>query len=153
GLTPTQFGMGMLMQSGAYLTGSLTLKLVSRHISGLTASRIGIALCGTGAIIMALSVAFVPPFFLSIMGPVAICTFGLAFLSPHIVTTSMAPFPHIAGSASALTGFLQMSAGFAGGVAAASIGDPLIAFGIIIPFMELSAVAGFIWLRWLERRA
>lgn len=153
GLTPTQFGLGMLMQSGAYLTGSLTLKLVSRHISGLTASRVGIALCGTGAVIMALSVALVPPFFLSIMGPVAICTFGLAFLSPHVVTTSMAPFPHIAGSASALTGFLQMSAGFAGGVAAASIGDPLTAFGIIIPFMELSAVGGFIWLRVLERRA
>ena len=79
---------------------------------------------------MALSVAFVPPFFLSVMGPVAVCTFGLAFLSPHVVTMSMAPFPHIAGSASALTGFLQMSAGFAGGVAAASIGDPLTAFGI-----------------------
>ena len=87
------------------------------------------------------------------MGPVAVCTFGLAFLSPHVVTMSMAPFPHIAGSASALTGFLQMSAGFAGGVAAASIGDPLTAFGIIIPFMELSAVAGFFWLRHLERRA
>jgi DHA1 family bicyclomycin/chloramphenicol resistance-like MFS transporter len=153
GLTPTQFGLGMLMQSGAYLTGSLTLKLVSRRISGLTASRIGIALCGTGAIAMALSVALMPPFFLSVMGPVAVCTFGLAFLSPHVVTMSMAPFPHIAGSASALTGFLQMSAGFAGGVAAASIGDPLTAFGIIIPFMELSAVAGFLWLRVLERRA
>uniref|UniRef100_A0A7C1T1F7 Bcr/CflA family efflux transporter n=1 Tax=Agrobacterium albertimagni TaxID=147266 RepID=A0A7C1T1F7_9HYPH len=153
GLTPTAFGLGMLMQSGAYLTGSLTLKLVSRRISGLTASRIGIALCGSGAVIMALSVAFVPPFFLSVMAPVAICTFGLAFLSPHVVMMSMAPFPHIAGSASALTGFLQMSAGFAGGVAAASIGDPLTAFGIIIPFMELSAVAGFFWLRHLERQA
>lgn len=152
GLTPTQFGLGMLMQSGAYLTGSLTLKVASRRISGETAARIGIALCGTGAIIMALSVALVPPFFLSIMGPVAICTFGLAFLSPHVLTVSMAPFPHIAGSASALTGFLQMSAGFAGGVAAASLGDPLTAFGIIIPFMELSAVAGFFWLRFLERR-
>ncbi|WP_377277854.1 multidrug effflux MFS transporter [Rhizobium sp. R86522] len=153
GLTPTAFGLGMLMQSGAYLAGSLTLKLVSRRISGLTASRIGIALCGSGAVIMALSVAFVPPFFLSVMAPVAVCTFGLAFLSPHVVMTSMAPFPHIAGSASALTGFLQMSAGFAGGVAAASIGDPLTAFGIIIPFMELSAVAGFFWLRHLERKA
>lgn len=153
GLTPTQFGIGMLMQSGAYLTGSLTLKLVSRRISGQTAARFGITLCGIGAITMALSVAFVPPFFLSIMGPVAVCTFGLAFLSPHILTNGMAPFPHIAGSASALTGFLQMSAGFAGGVTAAAIGDPLIAFGTIIPFMELSAVAGFLWLSSQERRA
>jgi DHA1 family purine ribonucleoside efflux pump-like MFS transporter/DHA1 family bicyclomycin/chloramphenicol resistance-like MFS transporter len=153
GLTPTEFGLGMLMQSGAYLIGSLTLKLVSRRISGPSAARLGITLCGLGAVIMALSVAFVSPFFLSVMGPVAICTFGLAFLSPHVLTISMAPFPHIAGSASALTGFLQMSAGFAGGVAAAAIGDPLTAFGIIIPLMELSAVAGFLWLRVLEHRA
>ena len=47
----------------------------------------------------------------------------------------------------------SLLAGFAGGVAAASIGDPLTAFGIIIPFMELSAVAGFFWLRHLERQA
>lgn len=153
GLTPTQFGMGMLMQSGFYLLGSLTLKLFASRLGGARAALIGITLCGLGGLVMAASVALVPPFFLSIMGPVAICTFGLAFLTPHVITLSMAPFPHIAGSASALTGFLQMSAGFAGGIAAASIGDPLTAFGIIIPTMQLSAVAGFLWLRLLVERA
>lgn len=153
GLSPTQFGVGMLMQSGFYLLGSLTLKLVVKRLGGPRAALTGISLCGIGGLIMALSVAFVPPFFLSIMGPVAICTFGLAFLTPHVITVSMAPFPHIAGSASAMTGFIQMTAGFIGGIAAAAIGDPLTAFGTIIPIMELSAVAGFIWLQWLARRA
>ncbi len=153
GLTPTQFGIGMLMQSGFYLLGSLMLKLFAPRLGGARAALIGIALCGLGGLVMASSVALVPPFFLSIMGPVAICTFGLAFLTPHVITLSMAPFPHIAGSASALTGFLQMSAGFAGGIVAASIGDPLTAFGIIIPTMQLSAVAGFLWLRRLVERA
>jgi MFS transporter, DHA1 family, multidrug resistance protein len=153
GLSPTQFGVGMLMQSGFYLLGSLTLKLVVKRLGGPRAALTGISLCGIGGLIMALSVAFVPPFFLSIMGPVAICTFGLAFLTPHVITVSMAPFPHIAGSASAMTGFIQMTAGFIGGIAAATIGDPLTAFGTIIPIMELSAVAGFIWLQWLARRA
>lgn len=153
GLSPTQFGVGMLMQSGFYLLGSLTLKLVVKRLGGPRAALTGISLCGLGGAIMALSVAFVPPFFLSIMGPVAICTFGLAFLTPHVITVSMAPFPHIAGSASAMTGFIQMTAGFIGGIAAAAIGDPLTAFGTIIPIMELSAVAGFIWLQWLARRA
>ncbi|MGF9694873.1 multidrug effflux MFS transporter [Rhizobium sp. 0TCS1.26] len=151
GLAPMEFGIGMLMQSGFYLMGSVALKLVVGRIGGLQAARTGILLCGIGAVAMAASVAFLEPFFLSIMGPVAICTFGLAFLSPYIITLSLAPFPHIAGSASALTGFLQMSAGFVGGTAAAIVGDPLHAFGIIIPVMELSAVAGFIWLRQLSR--
>lgn len=146
GLTPTQFGIGMLMQSGAYLLGSLTLKLVASRLGGPRAAQLGITLCGLGGLVMALSVALVEPHYLTIMGPVAICTFGLAFLTPHVVTVSIAPFAHIAGSASAMTGFLQMSAGFLGGVTAAAMGDPLHAFGIIIPIMEFCAVAGFLWL-------
>jgi MFS transporter, DHA1 family, multidrug resistance protein len=152
GLTPTQFGIGMLMQSGAYLLGSLTLKLVASRLGGQHAALFGISLCGLGGLVMALSVAFVEPHYLTIMGPVAICTFGLAFLTPHVVTVSMAPFAHIAGSASAMTGFLQMSAGFLGGVTAAAMGDPLHAFGVIIPTMEFCAVAGFVWLRFLSTR-
>ena len=109
----------------------------------------GITLCGIGAIVMALSVAWLEPFFLSIMGPVAICAFGLALVSPYVVTVGMAPFPHIAGSASALTGFLQMAGGFVGGFLAASLGDPLTAFGIIIPAMEIMACAAFLWLTYL----
>lgn len=146
GLTPTQFGMGMLMQSGFYLLGSLCLKLAAKRLGNPRCALIGIIMCGSGAIVMALSVALVAPFFLSIMAPVAICTFGLAFLTPYVVTVGLAPFPHIAGSASALTGFMQMTAGFFGGFAAASIGDPLTAFGIIIPIMELTACLAFLWL-------
>jgi DHA1 family purine ribonucleoside efflux pump-like MFS transporter/DHA1 family bicyclomycin/chloramphenicol resistance-like MFS transporter len=153
GLSPTQFGIGMLMQSGFYLFGSITLKLVIGRLGGPLAARIGITLCAIGAITMAVSIAVLEPVFLSVMGPVAICTFGLAFLSPHIITLSLAPFPHIAGSASALSGFLQMSAGFIGGTAAALLGDPLHAFGIIIPIMQGSAVAGFLWLHFLSRRS
>jgi DHA1 family purine ribonucleoside efflux pump-like MFS transporter/DHA1 family bicyclomycin/chloramphenicol resistance-like MFS transporter len=152
GLTPTQFGIGMLMQSGAYLLGSLTLKLVASKLGGPRAAQFGICLCGLGGLVMALSVAFLEPHYLTIMGPVAICTFGLAFLTPHVVTVSMAPFAHLAGSASAMTGFLQMSAGFLGGVTAAAVGDPLHAFGIIIPSMEFCAVIGFLWLQFLSRR-
>ncbi|WP_244474779.1 MULTISPECIES: multidrug effflux MFS transporter [unclassified Rhizobium] len=152
GLTPTEFGLGMLMQSGSYLLGSLTLKLVASRLSGPNAARIGISLCGLGGLVMALSVAFIEPHYLTIMGPVAICTFGIAFLTPHVVTVSMAPFAHIAGSASAMTGFLQMGAGFLGGIAAAAMGNPLHAFGVIIPTMEFSAVAGFLWLSLLSKR-
>lgn len=153
GLSPTQFGIGMLMQSGFYLLGSVSLRLVSNRLSGARAALFGITLCGLGAVLMALSVAFVPPAFLTVMVPVAICTYGLAFLSPYVVTLCLAPFPGMAGSASALSGFLQMTAGFIGGVAAASMADPLKAFGVIIPAMEFSAVAGFIWMRRLSRQA
>jgi len=44
----------------------------------------------------------ITPSFLSIMGPVAICSFGMAFVIPDITTAGLTPHPKLAGSASAL---------------------------------------------------
>lgn len=52
-----------------------------------------------------------------------------------------------------MMGFIQMGAGFVGGVAAASIGSPLPAFGIVIPAMHLIAVLGYIGFRTASHRA
>jgi DHA1 family bicyclomycin/chloramphenicol resistance-like MFS transporter len=153
GLTPTQFGLGMLVQTGSYLAGSLVLRRMSHWMSGHRAVVIGLCFSATGGIIMALSVALLPPSFLSIMLPVGICTFGIAFVSPHIITVGMAPFPHIAGSASAMMGFIQMGCGFLGGLAAALIGAPLLSFGTVIPFMEFMAVGSYLAYLALDRRA
>lgn len=152
GLTPTQFGLSMLMQSGAYFAGSITLKQVSARLGGIGAVRVGLALIGIGALLMLAWNNLLPATLISIMGPVAICTFGLAFITPQVVTMALAPFPHIAGSASAIMGFIQMSFGFAGGVAAAAIGAPVFAFSIVIPAMELIAIAGYLGYLALNRR-
>lgn len=152
GLTPTQFGLGMLMQSGFYLLASSCLRFVSKWLPAERAPIVGLAFSGGGAIVMALSIYFLPPTFLSVMGPVAICAIGTAFVIPYITTAGLASFPHIAGSASAMMGFIQMGAGFMGGVAAASIGAPLPAFGIIIPAMHMVAVLGYIGFRIASRR-
>jgi DHA1 family bicyclomycin/chloramphenicol resistance-like MFS transporter len=144
GMTPTAFGIGMLMQSGAYFSGSVALRYISRRIGDRRSAKLGLCFSGGGGVLIALSVLLLPASFLSIMGPVAICTFGIALLTPYIITAVMAPFPHIAGSASAMMGFIQMSSGFLGGVAASVIGDPLLAFGTVIPVMEFMAVASYI---------
>ncbi|QRM53473.1 multidrug effflux MFS transporter [Sinorhizobium sp. BG8] len=153
GLTPTQFGMGMLMQSGSYFTGSVALRYFSRRYGGSLSVRTGLGFIGAGSLIMALSVAYVPPSFLSIMLPVAFYTFGIAFVTPHMTTAGMYPFPHIAGSASALMGFVQMGSGFAAGMLAAAIGIPLTSFGTIIPSMGLMAIASYVWFLTSVRKA
>jgi DHA1 family purine ribonucleoside efflux pump-like MFS transporter/DHA1 family bicyclomycin/chloramphenicol resistance-like MFS transporter len=152
GLTPTQFGMSMLMQSGFYLMGSICLRIVSKSLPADRAPVIGLMLSGTGALAIVLSVHFLTPSFASIMVPVAVCAFGIAFVIPYITAAGLMPFPHIAGSASAMMGFIQMGAGFLGGVAAASIGEPLAAFGIIIPLMHVSAICAYITLRLANRQ-
>lgn len=143
GLTPTQFGIGMLMQSGSFFLGSLLLRVFSKRLGPARSVRVGCGLIALGGSLVALSVALLEPSFLSIMGPIAFSTFGFAFISPQITTAGLAPHPDIAGSAAALIGFIQMGAGFMGGVTAAAIGDPLTAFGIIIPAMQLIALIAY----------
>ncbi len=152
GLSPTAFGMGMLMQSGAYFLGSLALRFMAARIGDRRSAFIGICLSASGGGLIFLSVHLIAPSFLSIMGPVAVATFGLALITPYIITAGMAPFPHIAGSASAMMGFIQMSAGFCAGVAASLLGSPLTAFGTIIPLMEFTGVASYIGFFFLSRR-
>lgn len=144
GLTPTQFGASMLMQTGSYFVGSVCLRMVDTRLGGKRSVTLGLCFTFAGGTMIALSTLFLPPSLWSIMLPVGICTFGIAFIIPHIITAGLAPFPTIAGSASALMGFIQMGAGFLGGVAAATIGDPLLAFGTLIPAMELMAVLSYL---------
>ena len=152
GLTPTQFGFGMLVQTGSYLSGSIVLRQLSKHVSGHRAVVTGLCFCGGGAIAMALSAALLPPTFLSTMLPVAVCTFGMAFIGPHVITLGMSSFPHIAGSASAMMGFIQMGFGFLGGLAAAAMGAPLLALGTVIPLMEFTAIGSYIAYLAINRR-
>lgn len=152
GLTPTEFGMGMLVQTASYLAGSITLRFASGRIPGPQAVSIGIFFCGIGGTLMFLSVHLIDPGFVSIMAPVGICTFGIAFLTPHVVTAGLAGFPKMAGSASALMGFIQMGGGFAGGLIAAAFATPLTSFGTIIPAMEFIAVASYLAHRFISRR-
>ncbi|WP_382342660.1 multidrug effflux MFS transporter [Gellertiella hungarica] len=152
GLTPTQFGMGMLAQTGSYFLGSLALRQAAPRLGGHRAAMTGLGFTLAGAISMLASTHFVAPSYLSIMLPVALCTFGLAMVSPHVVTATLAPFPHVAGSASALMGFIQMGGGFVAGSLAALVGTPLQAFGVIIPAMELLAVASYIVFVGISRR-
>jgi Bcr/CflA subfamily drug resistance transporter len=152
GLSPTAFGMGMLLQSGSYFLGSVVLRFAAPVLGGDRSVRAGLGLVLLGGLMIAASVEFVTPSYLSIMVPVAFLAFGLAFLTPHMTTAALYPFPRIAGSASAMMGFIQMGGGFLGGVAAASLGQPLAAFGTVIPTMTIIAVAGYLAFLHFSRR-
>ncbi|MNL66485.1 hypothetical protein D3C87_1909610 [compost metagenome] len=65
-----------------------------------------------------------------------------------MTTAALHSFPHIAGSASAMMGFIQMAGGFLGGLAAALLGTPFIAFGVIIPVMLLASVVSYVWFQY-----
>ncbi|MBB4009176.1 DHA1 family purine ribonucleoside efflux pump-like MFS transporter/DHA1 family bicyclomycin/chloramphenicol resistance-like MFS transporter [Rhizobium taibaishanense] len=144
GLTPAQFGLGMLMQTGSYFAGSVALRLLASQLRPGQALRCGLVLAATGGLLILLSTHLLTPTYLSVMGPVGICAFGIAFVIPDISTAGLLPHPKLAGSAAALMGFVQMGCGFLGGLAASWLGDPLTAFGTIIPLMEFVAVFAYL---------
>jgi MFS transporter, DHA1 family, multidrug resistance protein len=147
GMSPTSFGLGMLAQSGSFMLGSLVVRRLLRSVEGHRLVPVGLGLILAGGALLAALMHFGEPSFLSVMGPIGVMTFGIAFVMPSMMTESLAPFPLIAGSAAALTGFFQMGGGFVGSGIGALIGDPVVALGTVVPLMTLIAFLTHVTLR------
>lgn len=115
GLSPSQFGVGMLMQSGLFFAGSLAARLLMGRLGAQRLVPIGLGFIALGSALLILLLNAAPPSFLSVMGPVGFYAFGIAFVMPAMMTALLAPFPQTAGAASALAGFMRMGAGWPAG--------------------------------------
>jgi len=146
GLTPSQFGLAMIMQSASFFAGSLVVRALMRRFSALALVPVGLALIGLGSLSLAVLLRLADPTLLSVMLPVAAYAFGIAFVISAMTTAALAQFPENAGAASALFGFMQMGAGLLGGTAAAVIGEPVTAISTIIPALGLMSIVS--WLVW-----
>jgi len=146
GLSPSQFGVGMLMQSGFYFMGSLAVRRLLGRFGAVRLILPGMIMVAIGSVALAVGLRVFPPTFLGVMGPVAVHAFGIAFVMPAITTAVLAPFPHIAGAASSMSGFFQMGFGLLGGIACALVGDPVLAMATVVPAMGLIALLS--WLTW-----
>jgi len=139
-LTPTQFGFSMIMQSGSYLIGAIAMRNLLRRIEAHRLVPFGLSLIAVSGLILAVGLRLAEPSFLSVMGPIAIFAFGIAFISPSMQTAALASYADIAGSAAALMGFFQMGGGFLGSAISAWIGRPVFALATIIPAMIAIAI-------------
>lgn len=138
GLSPGQFGLGMLFQTGAYLSGSLAVRALMGRTSAYRLVAPGLACVAVGSLGTAMQLVWEPGF-LRVMVPVAIYAFGLAFIIPALTTAALAPFARIAGAAASMMGFMQMGAGLLAGSLGALLGNPTLAMGSLIPLMGATA--------------
>ncbi len=147
GLTPTQFGFSMIMQTGSYLIGAICMRKLLRKFEAHRLVPIGLALIVAAGLLLAIGLRLVPPTFIGVMGPVALIALGIAFISPSAQTTALASYADIAGSAAAMMGFFQMGGGFLGSAISAAIGRPVFSLSTIIPVMIVIAVVAHYWCR------
>ncbi|MCA1300219.1 multidrug effflux MFS transporter [Stappia indica] len=140
GLTPVEFGFGMMVQSCSFIAGTIVTARLLRRVEAHRLLPYGIAGIVVAAVSMVVLLTMFPLHFLTVMGPVGLFVFFLATVMPSAFTSALHDFPKIAGAASAMMGFLQFGAGLAGSLVAAALGDPLLGVVIVPPGMMLLAV-------------
>ncbi len=154
GLTPTQFGLAMLFQTGAYTVGAAVTGRLLRRVEALRLIPFGLAFIIVGALGYAVGLRVLPATVATVMLPTALWAFGIALIMPGGTSEALAGFPRMAGAASALLGFMQIGGGLAGSAMAALLfADPYTAITMIMPGMAVVAVAAQLLLGERTKRA
>ena len=141
GLTPTQFGLVMLAQTGFYALGAAVTGRLLRRIEVMRLVPIGLMLIA----VVSHGVWHWPAPSAAILvyghGPCGDLGLRQRTGDPRRNHGALAGFPKVAGAASALAGFLQIGVGLAGtAVAALLFSDPLTALATVMPSMALLAM-------------
>lgn len=147
GMTPTGFGLSMMIQSASFIAGSILVRYLLRTITAFRLVAPGLAIALIAAIAMVIGLLHGQPNFWLIMLPVGLWAFGIAFVLPSATTDALAPFPMMAGSASAMMGFMQIAGGLIGTGMAAAFPQPALALATIVPAFAIGAVLAQILLR------
>jgi DHA1 family bicyclomycin/chloramphenicol resistance-like MFS transporter len=134
GLSPAQFALAMLLQTGAYLGTALVLRRVLTVVPELMVAVAGVVLVGIASL-MVLSLVWFGDRLWLVLAPIPVWAAGIGMLMPGATTAAMAPFPRNAGAASALLGFFQVGGGLLGSFAAAFFTDHVLALATVIPLM------------------
>lgn len=119
GLSPAQFGIAMALPMMAYMCAQIAVARIAHGVGMDRLIRFGTSLGAVAGIGMAAFVFSGNVSVYTLMGPVILMLVALAFITPGTTAGAMSPFPHLAGSASSLLGFIQF---LAGAIATAVIG-------------------------------
>ena len=122
GVTPEAFGFFILSTPAGYIIGNYIASRLAQRVSRARMIWIGglLSIIGTGATVVLALMGLDTPYTLIV--PMFIYSWGSGFLVPNSLAGSLtAVEPAAAGSAAALGGFIQMSAGFLSTLAVASL--------------------------------
>lgn len=109
GLTPVEYGFLPPIGVVGFLIGGTLARRMAANATPQKLARIGLTAQWVGVACMAglPMLGFLHP--AQVSGSIAIYTMGLGLLLPAVMSLAIAPFPQVAGTASATFGFLQMT--------------------------------------------
>lgn len=109
GVPVEYFGLIFLTAVIGYMTGSGISARVAHRFASEQLMLLGAVLSVLATVIMLTGAHIWPLSVLALMLPMVLYSTGLGLVLPHTMAIALRPFPHIAGTASALLGFIQMS--------------------------------------------
>ncbi|WP_144185046.1 multidrug effflux MFS transporter [Elioraea rosea] len=123
GIGPGAYGLVFASAVGGYLAGSLLVRRLAGRISPRRMMQVGSAWCLVCGWAGPLSLAFAGPSLATVALPLILYMVGFAVVQPNAQAGAIAPFPAMAGRASALLGCLQWSLAALAGLALGSVLD------------------------------
>ncbi|BES73755.1 Bcr/CflA family multidrug efflux MFS transporter [Marinobacter nanhaiticus D15-8W] len=116
GISPTAFGAYFSVMVFGFMTGSFLAARMGRRLTPDQLLRVGLMVSVVGGLLMA-TLAWSEVFTkAAVILPQAVFMIGVGMVLPQTMAGALAPFPHMAGSASAMFGFIQMASAAGAGV-------------------------------------
>ena len=142
GLTPFQFAMALLLQTGSFIVGNLVAGRLSHRLDGPQLVVVGLVLLGLGGFGFAVAPRLFPESVLAVMAPVSLWMLALPAIGPSATVAAMARYGHMAGAASAMAGFFQMGGGFVASLLAVTLfADARAALTVVLPMLAVLTIA------------
>lgn len=114
GVPVKSFGLLFVFVVAGYLSGTLIGGRLSDHMGYRKLVGLGSMVCLVAGVVMLLLAEFYPVHVTIIVLPMMLFMVGVGLVMPHAMAGALAHYPHMAGSASGLFGFFQMT--IAGGI-------------------------------------
>ena len=109
GIAPQYFGFVFLTSVAGYMTGSALSARLSQHRESEQVLRLGVVLATCACTLLLVCSNTWADSLLALMLPMMLYSVAMGLVLPHAMTIALRPYPHMAGTASALLGFIQMS--------------------------------------------
>lgn len=137
GLSPTEYGLSFSLVVMGFMGGSFSAGRFSARVGGVKMIRIGSLLAAFAGMVGA-GLAFAGQMHVAaIIAPMVVFIFGAGLTMPNAAAGAAANYPTMAGLASALLGFVQMTAAAAAGGMVGLLHD-----GSSVPMMSVLALSG-----------
>ena len=154
GMTPAQMGMAFGANVTGFMVGSSLSARLSHRIFPARLIRAGVFLgAGAGVVLASLSVAGVHHV-AAVMLPMWFVALANGLLLPNVTALALRDYPHMAGAAASLMGFMHMGLGAGAGMAVghriAGSAAPMTL--MVAASMLASLLAWWVWVRPAHRR-